>query len=256
MITVDTPMLRHEWRHWLRDPGIFLSTLAVPFVLTLFLEPTFRSLSVATRDPTVGIAQLVPGMMVLFAFFLVNQVGFALFREHGWGTWDRLRFAGVQPARVLASKATIPIVLGFAQGLILCVATRWLGYRPSFGPLVLVLTTHGILVIVDVAIGLLLAASLRNVQQIATFAAVGAMINGGLGGAITPTALLPGWVQPFTVLAPSHWAMRAMRAAQLDTPDRMTTVLQSWLVLVGFGVVFLFAAARRFRMDESKRSWA
>ena len=38
-----------------------------------------------------GSEQVVPVTAVTFSFFLVGNVGFVIFREHGWHTWVRLR---------------------------------------------------------------------------------------------------------------------------------------------------------------------
>ena len=47
------------------------------------------------------------------------STGFWFFREHGWGTWDRLHIAPIRPFEIVAGKAIPMLALYVCQQLIL-----------------------------------------------------------------------------------------------------------------------------------------
>ncbi|WP_423919030.1 hypothetical protein [Candidatus Poriferisodalis sp.] len=49
-----------------------------------------------------GPAHTVPSLGSLFALMGTASTGFWFFREHGWGTWDRLRIAPIRPFEIVA----------------------------------------------------------------------------------------------------------------------------------------------------------
>ena len=46
-------------------------------------------------------------------------MGFSFFREHGWGTWDRLRTAPIRSIEIVGGKAISMLALNVCQQLIL-----------------------------------------------------------------------------------------------------------------------------------------
>ena len=57
------------------------------------------------------------------------------------------------------------------------------------------------LVLMEVALGFMLLSLCRSVLQLNAATNIGAMVLGGIGGAVTPIDTLPGWAQaiaPFT----------------------------------------------------------
>src|SRR5690349_3674508 len=93
-------IVRHEWRILLREPMPVIVMTFMPLVLMALFEPVFAA----------GTAQSVPGMTVLFGFFLVGQVGYAFFREHAWGTWERLRATDLSRPQLLGAKVVVPLL--------------------------------------------------------------------------------------------------------------------------------------------------
>src|SRR5437763_17171855 len=96
---------RQELRVLRSDPTPVIVLVAMPLVLMAFIKPAFRSALVTSGHPQAnGAEQAVPGMAVLFAFFLIGFVSFAFFRDHGWTTWDRLRASRARPAEIMIGK--------------------------------------------------------------------------------------------------------------------------------------------------------
>ena len=76
------------------------------FGMPLAIMPLLRktmglSLAASGYPGADGAEQVVPGQIVLFGFFVAGSTAFALFREHGWRTWDRLRASPASPRAIL-----------------------------------------------------------------------------------------------------------------------------------------------------------
>jgi ABC-2 type transport system permease protein len=105
-------LARHELRLFRREPGMLLQMIFMPIVMIAFLKPAFGpALAQAGFDGATGAEQAVPGMIVMFSFFGAGMVGFAFFREHGWGTWDRLRASRASAFDIVVGKAVPTFVL-------------------------------------------------------------------------------------------------------------------------------------------------
>ena len=85
----------------------------MPLVLMTLLSDAMESTLAAEGHPGApGSAQTVPGMACVFASFAIAVVGFAIFREHGWRTWPRLRAAGLSGRRLIGGQARGPGAAG------------------------------------------------------------------------------------------------------------------------------------------------
>ena len=111
------------------------------------------------------------------------------------------------------------------------------------------------LVLMEVTLGFMLLSLCRSVIQLNAFSNAGAMLVGGLGGAVTPVEFLPGWAQAVAPLTPAYWAMEGFLAVTLE-PGGLADVAGPVGVLVGFSAVFALVAIRRFDVEDTKISWA
>ncbi len=247
---------RHELRLLRRDPAPVVILIAMPLVLMAFNRPAFRAaLTEAGYADVNGAEHVVPGTAVMFAFFLVGNVGFAFFREHGWQTWERLRATSTRPVEVMVGKAITPLVVSAVQLFVLFGLGGLLfglRVRGAILGLVLVGASLGICL---VAFGFLLTAVCRTIMQLNAVANIGALVFAGIGGALTPLSTLPGWARAVAPATPSYWAMRGFRSIILDGAS-VGAVLLPCAILLLFGVGFGLVAARRFRFAETKTSWA
>jgi len=248
-------LVRTELRLLRHDPVPAAVLVGMPVVLmTLLSDAMGLTLWAQGYVGASGSAQTVPGMACVFASFAIALVGFAVFREHGWRTWPRLRAAGVSGRALLLGKLAVPagllalqhvVLFGFgALFLDLRVAGSWLAVG-------LVAVAFGALVLVG---GLAAAAALATIQQVNAVTNLGAMVLGGLGGGFVPVELLPDWIEPLAPISPVYWAMRGYRSAILDGGG-VSDVLGPVAVLLGFAVLFALVALWRFRADEPKRAW-
>jgi ABC-2 type transport system permease protein len=196
----------------------------------------------------------VPGMACLFGFFSIAIVGFAIFREHGWRTWPRLRAAGVRGPALLAGKLVVPAGLLVLQHVVLFgFGVAFLGFRVNGAWLAVALLALAFAVMV-LAAGLAAAAALGTVQQLNAVTNLGTMLLAGLGGALVPVMELPKWVQPVAVVSPVNWAMDGYRGVILDGLG-VADIERSLAAMTGLAVMLTAFALWRLRRDTPKRTW-
>jgi ABC-2 type transport system permease protein len=234
---------RQDLRLLRRDPVFFAVFLFMPLLLTVFVKPLLDA------------EQAVPGMAVLFALFLVNQVGWGFFREHGWNTWERLRASPASRAEVLLGKAIVPLAqLLFYMGFLFAASTVLFDLDLGGRELALAAVSTAFATTL-VALAFALVALCRTAMQLNAITNLGTLLLAGLGGALTPVALLPGWAEAIAPATPSYWAMRGFREVTIDGGG-LGAVLGPVAVLLAFTAAFAAIAAVRFRYDETKTSWA
>ena len=243
---------KHELRLMLRSPGVLITLVAMPLLMMAFFKPLFRTtLQTEGFVKANGAEQAVPGLSVLFALFLVTFVAFGFFREHGWGTWQRLLASAASPGEIMLGKIMPPALLAVVQQVVLFASSVLLLDLHISGSLVALFALVVALTICLVAFGLLCAAFVRDAEQLNTIGNLGAILIGGLGGGLAPVAVLPGWAQAVAPGTPSYWAIRGYRDVVLRHGGFDDVVLPV-AVLLAFAVVLVPLALRRFRFDEIK----
>lgn len=251
-----TALWRHEARLLRRQAPLFVAAVVMPLIVMVFLRPTLRvALEAREGYPGASGAELaVPGVAVMFSFFMVGLVALAFLREHGFGTWDRLRSSCAAPWEVIVGKLVpLAIVAGLQQGALF--AAGVLGADLSIrGSLVALAAVAAALVASVLGLGVAVMAVCSTQQQVALVQTVGTMLAAGLGGAFTPPSLMPPLADAIGHAVPSYWAMRGYRAVILDGGG-LTDVAGPVLVLLGFAAGFGVLALWRFRSEEPRPSW-
>jgi ABC-type multidrug transport system permease subunit len=190
---------------------------------------------------------LVPSYTVMFAFFLVMNVGWVFVSERRQGTLKRLRAAPITRGQVLLGKLVPYFLLSLGQGAFLLLAGR-LVFGMRWGPedwslwqqigwlFPVVFTTS----LAAMGLALLVAAVARSEIQVALYGAVPVLILALIGGCVLPREMMPEQAQQFSLLTPQGWALDAYREL-LDVDAHSTPNL----IIVGraCGVLSLFGAA-------------
>ena len=248
---------RHDLRILRRDPAFLIIFTVMPLLFMAFNEAAVGA-ALALRFPDVeanGAAFIVPGATVLFSGFLVGNLGFGVFREHGWHTWERLRASPLTTPELMAGKSIVPIMtISLQITVLLGAGILFFGLR-LLGSLAAFVAVAAALVLMEVALGFMLLSVCRSVLQLNALSNAGAMLFGGLGGAITPVEFLPGWAQAIAPFTPAYWAMQGFREVTLK-PGGLADVAVPLLVLAGFTVAFAVVAVLRFQVEDTKVSWA
>jgi ABC-2 type transport system permease protein len=246
---------RHELRILRRDPASLALLLVMPLLLAAFTIPVYQAILVARGHPDAsGAEQAVPGMAALFGVYIVQFLGLSFFREHGWGTWDRLRASQAPMAEILLGKVAVALaVIALQQTLIFAAGALFLGLRVRGSPLALALVSAALSLCL-VAFALASIAVCRSMQQLSVVVNVGSLLFAGVGGALVPLSVLPWWTAVVGVITPIYWAMRGYEAVLLDGAGAGAVLLPVGALLAQT-LVLLTLALLRFRVDERKRSW-
>jgi ABC-2 type transport system permease protein len=190
-------------------------------------------------------------MAVGFAAFGVGYAGFTFFRDHGWGTWDRLRATPASSVDIMVGKVLPTVGVTFVQLALLfalggplfgmTVAGSWLALGMLIAVVALTLS----------AFGMLVTAVARTMNQLNAIGSVGGMAMAMLGGAWVPVATMPGWAQVIAPALPTYWAMEGFRGVILEG-EGVSAVMVPVLVMLAFGVIYTAVAAARFRFEDTK----
>ena len=231
----SSALVRHEFRILRHDPLPFVLSFVLPLVMMWLLRDAFRAIFASTGGPDNGAAQAVPGMVVLYAMFLVANVAFGFLRERDWHTWARLRGAGPSAADLTAGK----LFPGF------CAITLLMAVLFAVGTVAFRLDIHGSVLSVGVLIvlfgawltacGGVIARLCRTAPQATAMANLLALCVGGFGGALIPAETLPEWVQVVAHANPAWWVMQGFRGSVTGevSPTGPILVLTAWLVVTG-----------------------
>lgn len=242
----------HELRLMRHEAGTLSTLVLLPLAMMAFLNPVFAgTMGDAPGTPAGGSALAVPGMAVLFSLFLIGHVGYLFFREHRFGTWERLRASPLSAADVIAGKALPAMVLCWLQQLLLFVSSMWLFDLRVTGSVTALVAVAAALSVCLVACGVAAAAYLRSAQRLNASSGVLAMVLGGLGGSLSPVTSLPGWAQSIAPLSPGYWAVAAYRDVVSESA-RLADVGAAIGVLTLFAAIAAALAAVRFRFEETK----
>lgn len=248
---------RHDLRILRSDPVFLVVMTVMPLIVMAFIKPAFGTATMSFgADPGAGggAEHAVPGVTVMFAFFLVGNVGFGVFREHGWNTWERLRATRAAPAEVMAGKVVVPLLtLALQLSVLIGLGGVLFGLRVE-GSLLGMAAVAAAFAVCLVCLGLLLLAAARSIMQLNAVSNLGTMLFAGLGGAIAPISALPGWARAIAPATPSYWAMRGFRS--VIAGGGLGDIVLPVGVLALFSAGFAVLAALRFRYDEAKVSFA
>jgi len=248
----STTVARHELRILAQDPSPLIALVVMPLLVITFLRPAFRSILVQEGYTWAnGSEQAVPGLTVMFSFFVVSFGGLMLFREHGWHTWSRLQVTGVRTAEIVAGKmAPLLVLLALQFGLVFGVGALAFGLRVHGSPVAMVLVFLA-LSACQIGLTMLLFSICRTDQQMIAITNVLTMLFGGLGGALVPVAALPGWARAVSPATPAYWAIRGFRSVTLNGGG-VSDVLLPVAVLFGTGAVLAAIASLRLSGSASK----
>ncbi len=248
-------VFRHELRVLRRDPSTPVFVIVMPLVLAALMQRLFRGTLVAQGVAgATGAEFAVPGMAVSFAAFGIGYAGFAFFRDHGWGTWERLRASQATSLDILVGKVAPAVGLSLLQMVVLFVlAVPLFGLGVTGSWLALLLTIVALALCLN-AFALVLTALSRTSQQLTVYASIGGLVLATLGGAFVPVEAMPGWAQVGSPVLPTYWAMQGLLDVVLHGGG-LLDVAGPVAVLLAFTAVFAGVAAWRFRFDEPKVYW-
>ena len=248
-------ILTHELRLSIRDPLPVMVLVVFPIITMAFLKPAFRAALEQSGYPHAnGAEQVVPGQAVVGAFFIVSLTTFAFFSEFGWMTWDRLRASPATSLEIVLGKAIPRVAMVGAQLFVVLgagVILFDLNIRGNALALIPLVVTFSISLVL---LGVAVTALCRTAQQANSFAYVGMVLFGAIGGALVPFNVLPRWAKTVAPATPTYWAMRGFHSVILDGGG-LGAMAKPIGALAAMGALFALVALRRLRFDEAKTAW-
>jgi ABC-2 type transport system permease protein len=234
----DLAMMRTE-------PGVYAVLFLMPILLIGFLRPLFGvALRAEGYEGATGAELAVPGMAVMFAFYLMSLVAYSILDERRWNTWPRLTATGARPLTLVVAKAIAPVAIVLCQQtLLFAVGVALFGLELP-GSILALAAMAGALGCCVVSIGTALAVFATTPRQISVFGNICTLVMAGFGGALTPRSLLPDWARAIAPATPSYWAVTGFHRVLLDGAG-LARVAPQVGVLVAFTVGFLAATAYR-----------
>ncbi|MCM6778624.1 ABC transporter permease [Nocardia sp. CDC159] len=235
------------------DPWQLIIMTLLPIGFMAFLTPIDKyQLRLAGGYPHAnGVEQAGPGAIVLFAFFITTLLGASFFREHEWGTWDRLRAAPVRAPEIIAGKSFPLLVFSALQLTIVWVVAFQLFDLHSQGSVIWLALLTAALSVATWGFGIALVSICKSIDQLAIIAQPISLALGGLGGTIAPRDTLPDWAKALSPLTPQYWALKGFKEVILDGGG-FDAVATPCVVLLGVGVAGALIAVFRFRLSHAK----
>ncbi|MFY9562185.1 MAG: ABC-2 transporter permease [Terriglobales bacterium] len=216
--------------------------------LTIPFETHEEAITSGTGVQYNGYAHSFGGMGIQFILFMGLDVGIRLLLLRQSGLWQRLRAAPLSRSLLLGSRAfSAALISGFILMVLFTFARVVFGVhiQGSFLGFLLVCAAFSLM---TAAFGLMIAALGKTVEATRGYAIMATLIMVMLGGAWVPTFVFPQWLQKFTVIVPTRWAM--------DGLDGMTwrglglsAAFGPIAVMLFFTLLFGVAAVMRFRWE-------
>lgn len=251
MYTSLSALLLNEFRLLRRDTSSPTILFILPALALFLCTPSLAAiLRERGYEDAIGIELSLPAMSVMFGSLGAAFLGFAIFREHQWHTWQRLAVSPAKTWEILIAKLFIPLSLVFFQQiflLVLCIViydfslpTQWIFY--GINSLLFAFCVVGI--------GLLATSFCRSHQKMNAILHILALTLTALSGAFIPLEGMPETIQFLAKLTPSYWFVESQTDILLEI--NQTNLLTSSIVLFFQGCLFLTLASMRFEAKETK----
>ena len=201
----------------------------------------------------IFLANLIPGITVMFIFFGVGFSAASLLNERESGTLRRVLASPVSSGTMISGKMLAFMLLACLQVVVLF-SVAHLGFGMPLGnsPLSLVAITVAV-AFVSTALGMLVATLAKNADQAGNIGSILAFVMGAVGGSIpigsaSPVFRLGGLQGLLAHIAPNGYAVEAYYRVTAEKAG-LLNVLPLVGVLVAMGLVLFLIAARRFKFE-------
>ena len=210
------------------------------------VEDAARKASPATRRLAEN-PVAVPGLIgVILTMTMVLFTGVSIVRERERGNMELLIATPVSSAELMTGKVLPYIVIGLVQTTLVLLLGMWLFQVPMNGKVVHVYVAAVLLIVANLALGLLISTAARSqfqAMQITFFVFLPSIL---LSGFMFPFAGMPVAVQWFAEVLPLTHFLRLVRGIML----RGASLWELWpevLALCVFTAIMMGAAILRFR---------
>ncbi len=250
-----------------RDPARIVSSVIQPLLFLFVLGGGLGSLVHASTGGVDFTTFLFPGVLAMSVLFTAAFAGISMVWDREFGFLREMLVAPVSTAAILAGKCLGGASVATLQSLVVIALAGLVGV--PYDPLMILelLVLLFIMSFMITALGLVLAARVRQVQSAMPLVQLIITPLMFLSGALFPLSNLPGWLAVVTNINPMTYAVEPVRAvvfARLSlAPEaravldpgiwwgsyQVPALLQVGLVLAA-AAVLLFAAVKLFNRTE------
>ncbi|MHC1560351.1 ABC transporter permease [Actinomycetospora sp. C-140] len=263
-----TVVWQREMIRFVKDRSRIFSSLAQPLLFLFVLGSGLGSLLNSSAGGSVQFTTfLFPGVMAISVLFTAAFAGISIVWDREFGFLREMLVAPVSTASILVGKALGGASVATLQCLVLLALAGLVGV--PYDPLML-LGMIGLIFLMAfmiTALGLVLAARVRQVQTAMPLVQLVITPLMFLSGALFPLSNLPTWLTVLTHVNPMTYAVEPLRSLVFDHLDVDAAtrarfdpgiVWGSWVVpvgvqilmTIGFCVLLLALAVWRFRRTE------
>lgn len=199
---------------------------------------------------SMGIAQVLPGYTVMFAFFIITIMAQSFFRDKESGMLARLMATPIEKYGYMIGM-WIP---NFIVVLIQVTALYTFGhlyFKFSLGNVPALLTVTLLLAFVGTALGLFLTFISDNQQTVMIFVQLIVIGGSALGGLWFPIEILPSAIQKLSMIFPQYWIQRSY-VSIFGHGGTLMSIWPNVAVLFGMGIVFFILAYFRYNKFYDK----
>jgi ABC-2 type transport system permease protein len=277
-VRVPAISVRHEaraafvvWQRELirftKDRARMVSTLVQPLLFLFVLGAGLSSIVRSGTGPVDFKTFLFPGVLATSVLFTASFSGISMVWDREFGFLREMLVAPVSTTAILTGKCLGGATVATLQSLVLLAVAGLVGV-PYSPPMMLALVgLMFLMAFMITALGLVLAARIKQVQSAMPMVQLIIMPMMFLSGALFPLSGLPTWLAVLTHLNPMTYAVEPLRSVvfdhlQVDPITRATfdpgIAWNQWQVPIGVQVIlviavsigFLTAAVARFARTE------
>lgn len=267
-----------ELRDSVRDGRSFLGLIGEEDGVRIVADPAFPAAALALFDRLdgAGIGRIdvedsrgrpleldvdfdpfnytVPGLTVMFLFFLAAFTGFSIYGDVLTGAWLRIQASQVSSIVIISSKVLASVAVGLLQLTIVFGLGRFLlGLEFEAHHLPGMFIIGAAVALAATTFGVMLTGLTRTAQQMNQLNNLSVLVLAGLGGAIAPIAGLPEVLQRLSIFTPHYWALNGFRDIMFRDFGINSVPGNVWPILL-MAVIFLAVGLLTLRYSRLSRA--
>jgi len=249
---VDTwHMAERHIRALIRQPWWIAVTLVQPIIWLVLFGGLFESMENTPGWPEGITFQefIIPGVIVMTAFFSAGWGGMAMIEDLNRGIVDRFLVSPASRSSIIMGRLLSGFLTVAIQSLIVLVL-GWIlgaGYPGGVVGMLILIVVSGVVGFGFGAFSNALALLIRKEESLIAMMQFLLLPLTFMAAAFIPLSLAPGWIADVARFNPVNWGIEAGRSALLDANPDWGLIASRTGLLVVFGLLMSAFATRAFR---------